>query len=212
MKAIGKLLMYVNDHVLPATPFPDVYNCTDEDELEYLKQFGKQLFLDESELKRFKFPAASLLVNDDLNPHEDLMNPHNIEMDYTLALSLVVPISEVLSDYQQILKTRYPAGVPLCLVLYRRRCLECFVLRNKRWKGFLDCNSNEVNGRRKMYQMMRKVNTPADYTGYFWKKSNRLALRKTFDVLEIPGSTSKTPLKCACYPEAIDKMVSVNEL
>ena len=98
MKAIGKLLMYVNDHVLPATPFPDVYNCTDEDELEYLKQFGKQLFLDESELKRFKFPAASLLVNDDLNPHEDLMNPHNIEMDYTLALSLVVPISEVLSE------------------------------------------------------------------------------------------------------------------
>ena len=53
MKAIGKLLMYVNDHVLPATPFLVVYNCTDEDELEYLKQFGKQLFLDESELLVF---------------------------------------------------------------------------------------------------------------------------------------------------------------
>ena len=43
--------MYANDHVLLVTLFLDVYNCTDEDELEYLKQFSKQLFLDDSELQ-----------------------------------------------------------------------------------------------------------------------------------------------------------------
>ena len=43
LKLIGKFFIYVNDFVLPMTPFADAFKTSDIDELKYLRKFVKQL-------------------------------------------------------------------------------------------------------------------------------------------------------------------------
>ena len=59
LKLIGEFLIYVNDYVLPKTPFADVYKTQNEDELRYLWLFAEQLKLNkESRCECFCFAAA----------------------------------------------------------------------------------------------------------------------------------------------------------
>lgn len=207
LKLLGLFLMYVNDHILPETPFPHAYHTEDGDELRYLRMFGEQLGLNEAGgLERFRFPAVSILINDILYPHMDLMNPWGSD-DYTMAFSLVIPLIEIPSKFSQYLSQEYPNGVPLCIVIYRRRCLEILKGRKYRWNDFVQKCEHERSGRKLLLDMVCSANTYADYVGTFWSKQKRSILKDDFAPQPIDGSKFKRILSAAVYPEAVDKMV-----
>ena len=88
LSSIGKLLMYIIDFCLPATPMSQSFQGTSIFEDKYIKLFGKQLGITEDMgLDRFVFPAVSILVNKDLNPHCDSMNPCELSLKSPFILS-----------------------------------------------------------------------------------------------------------------------------
>ena len=103
LKLIGEFSIYVNDSVMPMTPFADVYESQNEEELKYLRMFAEQLKLDKEHGRdRFWFAAVTILINNHLTPHVDSMNPRE-DNDYTMAFSLVIPLNEVPSDVRSVL-------------------------------------------------------------------------------------------------------------
>ena len=89
----------MNDFVLPTTPFADVFEPQDMEELKYLRRFAEQLKLDKDHGQdRFRFTAITILINDHLDPHMDAMNPRK-DNDFTMAFSLVIQLEEVPSGF-----------------------------------------------------------------------------------------------------------------
>ncbi len=209
MKELGEFLLFAQMTVLKQTPFGNVYDTNNAEELEYLQTFGKQLCLEERKgLESFRIAAVSVLINKDLDPHMDLMNPSNLAFDYTMALSYVVPMTEVPVEYRDTLKEKYPSGVPLCVVLYRRKCLESLIKRSARWDRWCEEEVHEKVGRCQLLDLLKRTGSHADYCGMFWSKSNRSQLLNDFADLQSPNSKSKLRIAYAKYPEAVDKMVS----
>jgi hypothetical protein len=209
LKELGEFLIFAQDTVLKQTPYGNVYNSENCEELEYLQSFGKQLCLEERKgLESFRIAAVTVLINNDLNPHMDLMNPSNVDIDYTTALSYVVPIDKIPVEYREVLNEKYPLGVPLCVVLYRRKCLESLIKRSARWDHWCEEDVHQKVGRRQLVDLMKRTGSYADYCGMFWSKSKRPQLLNDFAKLEVPNSKSKLELVFAKYPEAVDKMVS----
>ena len=168
LKKIGEFLIYVNDYMLPKTPFADVYKTQNEDELKYLEMFAEQLKLDKNSGRdRFRFAALTILINDHLSPHVDAMNLPE-ENDYTMAFSMFIPLEEIPSDIHDVLEMRYPNGVPLCIVVYRQRCLEILSKRRIRWNNFVANEENEMRGRQSLLNIIKQANTYDDYIGTFW--------------------------------------------
>ena len=84
--------MYIIDNIIPTTPYPDVFKIQSEHEREYVSKFGQQLHISEAiGLDRFCVPAISILINRDLNPHYDTMNPTDPDHDYTFSLNFQIP-------------------------------------------------------------------------------------------------------------------------
>ena len=144
---IGEFLIYVNDYVLPKTPFADVYETQNEDELKYLQLYAKQLKLNnEIGCERFRFAALTILINDHLSPHVDEMNLRE-DNDYTMAFSMIILLKEIPLNIQKVLEWSYPNGVPLCILVYRQRCLEFFSKRRICWNNFVGNDENEMRDR-----------------------------------------------------------------
>ena len=197
----------MNDFVLPTTPFPDAFETSDIDELKYLRKFAEQLQIDEKRgMHRFRFAAITILINDRLAPHVDAMNPR-YDKDYTMAFSIVVPLNEVPAEFRGILKRIHPKGVPLCVVVYRRRCLEILSKRRLRWNSFVKNCKHQMEGRHNLLKVITAAHTYSDFVGVFWSKINRHKIRERFSPQPIPNSIFGRVLSAATFPEAVDKMV-----
>ena len=204
LKGIGRLLMYVIDECLPHTPYANVFKSTNKYEREYLQLFGKQLLLEGNELSRFCFPAISILVNKDLNPHCDSMNPMQLDVDYTFSLSVQVPITKVPIILQKQIQHLYPYTVPMCLVIYKRKALVYYCKRMLSVDTYINEVPHKKVGRQKLVEMIRRVGTYADYQGMFFNRTNRTQIEKSFN--DINHNTYQG--KISKVPEAVDKMVS----
>ena len=154
----------------------------------------------------FRFAAITILINDRLAPHVDAMNPR-YDKDYTMAFSLVIPLEEIPLTFRSILKRIHPNGVPLCIVVYRRRCLEILSKRRIRWNNFINHCKYQIEGRQNLFKVITAAHTYSDFVGVFWSKINRHKLRDHFFPQPIPHSTFNRVLIAATFPEAIDKMV-----
>ena len=210
LKLIGKLIMYIIDNIFPTTTYPDVFSIQNEYEREYIREFGKQLHINESlGLDRFFVPAVSILINRDLNPHFDSMNPTDPDHDYTFSLNLNIPSQNLPYQHQK----SYKHGIPLCIVLYKRKALYHYC---KRMKAIDNYKSNNVlshgsyikqhHGRQKLADELMKVNKERDYIGKFFSREKRNDILSQFG-----PDTSKKPIfkgKMLFCNEAIDKMVS----
>ena len=94
LQSIAKLLMFIIDTILPSTPFPYIFKIQNQYEKDYVKKFGQQLHITkEMGLDRFCIPAVSILINKDLNPHYDSMNPVDTHDDFTFSMNLQIPLT-----------------------------------------------------------------------------------------------------------------------
>ena len=181
LKSIGKLLMYVIDHCIPKTTFPDIFNHTNQHERKYIEDFGKQLLITkEMGLDRFNIPALSIVVNRDLKPHYDSMNPVDMIDDYTFSINMEIPTENVPVALKETIKKQYPFSVPLCIVLYRRKALIYYARRMTEIDNYIGQLTNNLNGRNKLVALLRDVGKDTDYIGNFFSSSSRKSVEKLF--------------------------------
>ena len=198
--------------MLPKTPFADVYRTQNEDELKYLRLFAKQLKLNkESGCEHFCFAAVTILINNHLSPHVDAMNLRE-NNNYTMAFSMNILLKEISSNIQNVLEWQYPNGVPLCIVIYCQRCLEILSIRRICWNKFVGKNENEKRGRQLLLNIIKMANMYDNYIGFFWSPKNRSKLFKDFIPQPLPGSSFKTIISAAVFPNAVDKMVRISHV
>ena len=80
--------MLLIKEVIPFTVFPKMFEPIHPIEKEYHELFARQLNLfEEDDLNLFNIPAVSLLINDELKPHCDSLNPIDPEGDATQSRS-----------------------------------------------------------------------------------------------------------------------------
>ena len=203
LSSIGKLLMYIIDFCLPATPMSKSFQGTSIFEDKYTKLFGEQLGITEAMgLNRFVFPAVSILVNQDLNPHCDSMNPREMEDDYTFSLSAQVPTNECPRDLYSLLKVSHPVSIPMCIVIYKRKALIDYARRCLNVQRYINENSLEISGRTKLIRLIESVRTHADYLGTFFDPKQRLMIHEQFTFVKRSIFVNKMCL----FRESVDEM------
>ena len=172
-------------------------------EIEYLQLFARQLNIsDENDLSIFSIPACSILINDTLNPHCDLLNPSKKEHDVTLAISLQIPINNLHHSLKSILNQHYSGKIPFCLVLYKRNCLYTLVQHHIKIDEFLKCNSAAQyhNQRREeiVSMLSKSVYSEVDYAGLFFSSHRERLLEDKFYVHpKLLFNSKMAILKCA---------------
>ena len=206
LKSIGKLLMLIVDQCIPLTPLHHIFKTTDKYELEYIRLFGQQLCIsDENGLDRFCIPGISILINNDLNPHCDTMNPTTSEYDHTLCYSVQIPVGMLPTTLQTSLQYEYKSHIPMCIVLYRRNALTHYSKRMNEVDNYLNMSHSCYSGRMKLITHIRDVSFDNDYIGTFFSKSKRNQVYSKFEY----DSRSYCKGKILSLNQSVDKMVGV---
>ena len=200
IQSIGKLLMFLSHDqftsILP-TEFQSVFSINrNKHSMEYLHKFAEQLLIPSSEFtNKFMFPACSFLVNNDVYPHCDSLNPTSLDQDYTFVLTTMIETSSIQNEVtRKIFEHEYPTSIPLCLVLYNRNRLIKYSER------MMLCDNRGIDS---IVELIRSANTDRDYSGNFFVR-DRSNLDFRVDTSKV--CTFKHP-KLA-LAEAVDKMVS----
>ena len=205
LKNIGQLLMYVIDVCLPRTPFGKEFKVVTSYEKEYLDLFADQLLItDPQEKERFCIPAISFLINGDLNPHCDAMNPTTYEDDYTICLNVQISKDKLPSSILQDVKELYPYTIPFCLVMYKRKALYYYRNRMTRMHRYIYEMNSRVLGRQLLVDKITSVDTHLDYVGIFFDTKKRESLIDHFVIDK--DKRNHILLKKAEFREAIDKL------
>ena len=171
-----------------------------------MKKFGLQLHITrEMGLDRFCIPAMSILINQDLNPHYDSMNPVDNHDDFTFSMNLQIPLTYLPPTILSTVKKNFPLGVPLCVVLYKRKALCNYAKRMLA----IDQYAMSQCGRMKIVELLKQVNYDVDYVGRFFSV-DRSKILQQFKV----ETKLQTVLKNKIFisPEAVDKMAFFSSL
>ena len=183
ISTIGKLLMYIGDKILPTLSDQVVkaFMCEDEYEQEYIDKFSDSLNIErQCSNNKLRFPAMSLLINQDLNPHCDKLNPRVDYRDYTIVITSMISLVDIDLEYRDYLRDAFGDLIPLCIVLYNRQCLLNYSCYWKTVNRFISSKPLEESGRRSMVQLLHSVNTDADYLSNFFQKKCHEVLESNF--------------------------------
>ena len=174
-------------------------------EREYLELFANQLEIhDKNDVKDFLIPAISILINDVLNPHCDSMNPSQQEYDNAMAIIVNISIDKIPERHREFLHNKYPNSVPVCIVLYRRKCLNYHSNWHIKIDKYLDPEHPSHVGRKKIVDILTtKVNSELDYEGLFFSKYRDELI--SLDDFQYENNNIFSN-KMAAYPESVDKM------
>ena len=206
LKSIGKLLMYIIDFCIPETPYPDIFKCSSRYEKNYISLFGKQLLITkEMGLERFNIPAISIVVNRDLNPHYDSMNPFDKSDDMSCSVNIEIPTNKLPSNIQETVKKQYPKSIPLCVVMYKRKALIYYSRRMLAVEDYVSESPGMAVGRAELVSRLRNVNAVNDYIGNFFDRHDRDSLLDQFQNGRLKTFTGKALV----VKEGVDKMVRV---
>ena len=104
--------------------------------------FKKQLKI-KSEID-FNFQAVSILINDDLYPHTDSLNPSNFERDYTIVLTSIIKTTYISEPMRSRIEDIYPDIFPICVVIYNRNCVLGYSKHVNDISNFMLDNNNEI--------------------------------------------------------------------
>ena len=127
----------------------------------------------------------SLLINDQLHPHCDSLNPINKEYDATLSITVHVPISEVPTSITQLLSNRFNTSIPFCIVMYRRQCLVNLSSHHLKIEQYLDAKSPHFEGRKRIVQLLsHSVYSDVDYGRFFFTKHRQRLIQNRFQLQE----------------------------
>ena len=206
LKSIGKLLMYIIDFCIPETPYPDIFKCSSRYEKDYISLFGKQLLITkEMGLERFNIPAISIVVNRDLNPHYDSMNPFDKSDDLSCSVNIEIPTKKLPPNIQETVKKQYPRSIPLCVVMYKRKALIYYSRRMLAVEDYVSESPGMAVGRAELVSRLRNVNAVNDYIGNFFDRHDRDSLLNQFQNGRLKTFTGKALV----VKEGVDKMVRV---
>ena len=69
--------------------------------------------------------AISILINNDLQPHCDSLNPSGVHQhrDYTIVSTVIIQVKDLDPKCQDFLKPQFEKEVPICIVIYNQNCL-----------------------------------------------------------------------------------------
>ena len=201
--------MYIIDFCIPETPYPDIFKCSSRYKKDYISLFGKQLLISkEMGLERFNIPAISIVVNRDLNPHYDSMNPFDKCDDMSCSVNIEIPTNKLPPNIQERVKNQYPRSIPLCVVMYKRKALIYYSRRMLAVEDYVSESPGMAVGRAELVSRLRNVNAVNDYIGKFFDKHDRDSLLDKFQ----NGRLKTFAGKALVVKEAADKMVRVMNL
>ena len=208
LSSIGRLLVYIQKKLLPTTPFPLSFSRKSKYEEKYIRMFANQLQItNDTDIQNFGFHAISILINKDLSPHCDSMNPSAPEDDYTLSLSVQVPTSDLPEDIQERAISKYGLSVPLCIVVYKRKCLHDYCKRMKKLEEFKDNNPKKKEGRKRLIKILSSTYTDADYVGNFFDPQRWLDMKQSFKLhYKVDNRQLHFDAPMLVTNEAVDKM------
>ena len=199
VKSIGKLLMFLSQDkfrsILPRDLQSVFFVNNNKHSLEYLYKFAEQLLIPSSEYtNRFMFPSCSFLINNDLYPHCDSLNPSSLDQDYSYALTTMVETSSIQNENtRKVLEVNYPTRIPLCLVLYNRNRLIKYSER------MLLCDNKGIDS---IIELIKSANTDHDYSGNFFVRD-----RSNLDFMVDNAKMCTFKYPKLALSEAVDKMV-----
>ena len=157
----------------------------------------------DAHINKFCFPGISILINNDLKPHYDSMNPSNPNNDWTMSLSCTVSNNKLPKLYIKRAKDEFGESIPFCIVLYRRRAVEQLENRISALSNYIIDDQKEYSGRKKISDLMFNVQGANDYLFNFFDTDRREIIKNKFKVHnDVPFQ-----LKMLKIPEAVDKMV-----
>lgn len=206
LKQIGNLVVFLSKSILPKSPRPDCFRVTDPNERLYVNQFCKQLHISHEDMNYVGFHALSVLVNRDLNPHYDSMNPNDPDQDFTLSVSVQIPTYSLPELIKKQALDMYGTSIPLCIVLYKRKSLVHLCKRMSKLNTFENSETKKVKGRSLLRKLLHAVYTDADFSGRFFEKNQWELQQSRFEdvtqhELECLGIT-----KLYVSNESVDKM------
>ena len=204
LNCIGKLILFILNRNVPCSTIHSIFKRSSKYQKKYLESFARQLHItSEEDIEKFVFPGLSILINNNLNPHYDAMNPSEPELDWTMSLSCMLPVTKLPLHHIERARKEFGNKIPFCIVLYRRRALETLSERMCLLRNFIKENPEQKQGRKKMSELLMKVEGPSDYVFNFFDTSSRenlISKFKLYDNLIFGG-------KMLAIPEAVDKMV-----
>ena len=175
LMAIGKFLVHVAEKLLPKfnSNVQDAFSPTNQYEIALIKRFQRQLIIDPQ--TTFTFPAISILINDNLNPHCDSLNPIDVKNDYTIVTTTKVYVMDIKScirDNKNIKK--YGSKIPICVVIYNRQCLTNYSNHMRMRDKYISDFNEEItkkNGKKSIVDLLSSVDTDFDYSGNFLSRN-----------------------------------------
>ena len=204
LRSIAKLLVHINNEILPTTPYKDVFKLHHNMEKFYVGLFGRQILLTEEQLFLLVFAAMSFVVNGDLNPHYDKSNPHPSMLDWTVTVGSSIPIMKVPEVYRERVRRLHPYSIPFCAIGYKRDALVNLCRRFDEVNTYLCEDKYKTKGRQQLVELLRNVGSCRDFQGRWMNRNVRKELPFLFYNNEeycFDGDTYVSD-------EAVDKMVS----
>ena len=118
LQSDGSFLLFVQECILPicSQKTQGAFTSDNRHEQHLVSKFKKQLQINNR--NEFKFQAVSILINDDLYPHTDSLNPSDHDRDYTIVLTTILKTSDITEPTRRSIKHIYPETIPICVVLY----------------------------------------------------------------------------------------------
>ena len=202
---LGNLLLFVSNKILPMFGLKERFESDNSLYKDYLKLFAKQLnIVEENDLNNFLIPAASIIINNKLSPHTDTSNPIDIREDNTIALTYIIDINEVNDLLQNNIIDQFPNGIPFCVVMYKRQCLNKRISRvTDRNTIYLSTEHPSYEGRKILVDLLSySLYSDYDYLGRFFSKHRYQLINDKF----VHNKDSLFEYKMAIFNEAGDKM------
>ena len=199
LRCIGELLLKVCSTYIPTSGYEEKFKSLSQYDLVWVRKFGEQLELTGEELDNFYIEGVSFLVNKNVNPHCDTMNPSDIEKDYTFSITINIPCKELPDSITSSISAIYKDTVPFCLVVYKRKALVSHSKAMERLDDYIkseDSLSSDV--KEEVIKILTSVNTDYDYIGYVYEKEHYKVHQKSFQ--------SCKEIKTIETEEAVDKM------
>ena len=200
---LGSFLMFLVKEVIPRTGFSQMFNHKHDCEKEYLQLFARQLNINNNDdINLFNIPAVSLLINHNLNPHYDTLNPTSNEVDKTLSITVKVPLTALPPKLKNILEEKHSIFVPFCIVLYRRQCLETLHQYHTKIDLYQSKEHFSHVVRDKLITILSDgVYSAYDYGGLFFTKHRQRLIEHKFE----PMNNFIFKDKICVLDEAVDK-------
>lgn len=204
LKNIGCLLVFLSKDVIPLNPKGDCFKIKNDTERDYVEMFCRQLGISKCNSKFVGVHAISILINRELNPHYDSMNPTIKEEDFTFSVSVQVPTCTLPKEVQQVALEAYGHNVPLCIVMYKRKALYHLCKRKDCLDNFIRSDLSRQLGQSRLRVLLESTYSEADFVGNFFNKSQWNMQQSKFKTEVKNIQNNNIPM--LVMKEAVDKM------